>query len=253
MDEFSLIDEVVGALGAQAQGRWVSVGPGDDAAVVDVSAGHQVVSSIDTLVEGVHFPPNMPASLVGYRSLMVSLSDLAAMAATPRYVLVAMTLPSVDPAWVKQCAMGMARAAQVCDVYLCGGNFTRGALSITVSVHGEVPHGESVLRSGACAGDGIFVSGALGGAAACVRNGQWPDSLELSTLQQRYATPQARVDLCAQLRERASAAIDVSDGLLQDLRHLCRASALGAKVDSSLVPVFEGALLDDALYGRRRL
>lgn len=249
MDEFSLIDDVVSIIGARAEGRWVSIGPGDDSAVIDVSANHQMVSSVDTLVSDVHFPADMPGEMVGYRALMVSLSDIAAMAATPRYVLVAMTLPEVDEDWVAACARGMTQAAEKCDVYICGGNFARGDLSITVSAHGEVPAGTAVTRAGARPGDGIFVSGELGGAAACVREGQFDLTGSLSKTQVRYARPVARVDLCDVVRESAHAAIDISDGLLQDLAHVCRASSVQALVNSSLLPVCPGAQLTDALTG----
>lgn len=249
MDEFSLINDVVSIVGARAEGRWVSIGPGDDSAVIDVSANHQIVSSVDTLVSGVHFPVDMPAAMVGYRALMVSLSDIAAMAAMPRYVLVAMTLPEVDGDWVAACARGMTEAAEKCDVYVCGGNFARGDLSITVSAHGEVPAGTAVTRAGARPGDGIFVSGELGGAAACVRQHQFDFTGSLSKTQLRYARPAARVDLRDGVRDSAHAAIDISDGLLQDLVHVCRASSVQARVNSSLLPICPGAQLTDALTG----
>ena len=249
MDEFSLIDDVVSIIGARAEGRWVSIGPGDDSAVIDVSANHQIVSSVDTLVKDVHFPAEMPGEMVGYRALMVSLSDIAAMAATPRYVLVAITLPEVDKGWLEACARGMTQAAKACDIYLCGGNFAHGELSITVSAHGEVPAGTAVTRARARPGDGIFVSGELGGAAACVRQRQFDFSGSLSQTQLRYARPAARVDLRDVVRESAHAAIDISDGLLQDLRHVCRASSVQARLNSSLLPVCPGAQLTDALTG----
>ena len=166
MDEFRLIDTVLGVLGDRAAGEWIAVGPGDDAAVIKSTPGCDQVASIDSLVAGVHFPELAPADLIGYRAMMVSLSDIAAMAATPRYVLIALVLPDGDPSWVQSCARGIAQAAEECDVYVCGGNFSAGPLSITVSVHGEVPAGNALLRSGARPGQGVYVSGALGGAAA---------------------------------------------------------------------------------------
>ncbi|NOX49302.1 MAG: thiamine-phosphate kinase, partial [Gammaproteobacteria bacterium] len=139
MDEFSLIDCIVSELGSQAKGPWIALGPGDDAAVIAQSPGCQTVASIDTLIAERHFPTAAPAELVGYRALMVSLSDLAAMAAVPRYALVALTLPRADKDWVVGMARGMADAARLTGTYICGGNLSRGPLSITVSVHGEVP------------------------------------------------------------------------------------------------------------------
>ena len=250
-DEFGLIDAIVEALGDRTAGRWVSVGPGDDCAVITPTANHDVVSSIDTLVESVHFPTDAPPALVGYRALMVSLSDLAAMAADPRYVMVAVSLPTFDLNWVVEFAKGMRKAAQQTDVYVCGGNIARGPLTITISVHGEVPGGQALLRDAACVGDGIFVSGPLGGAAACVRRGSLDvvDGHTLDTLQRAYYCPSARVDLCEEVRSNASAGIDVSDGLVQDLGHILDASGVGAHLDSASIPVNENATRDDALYG----
>ncbi len=249
MDEFSLINTVVAQLGEQAQGRWVRLGPGDDAAVIEQSPDCEAVASIDTLVGGVHFPLGSTPLQVGYRALMVSLSDLAAMGAEPRYVLVALTLPQADAAWVSHLAQGMAEAAVACDVYLCGGNFAKGPLSLTVSVHGEIPMGQAVTRSGARVGDGVFVSGDVGGAGACVRQQDWDFSIPLSPGQERYLRPRARFDLCAHLREHAHAAIDVSDGLVADMSHICTASDVSAQLDRTAIPLSPGAVLEDALYG----
>ena len=257
MGEFSLIADIVQSLGDRAAGRWVRLGPGDDAAVIHQTAGWDAVASIDTLVEGTHFPANTPPNLLGYRAMMVALSDLAAMAATPRYVLVALTLPDAQHEWVQQLATGMAEAAALCDVYVCGGNLTRGPLSISLSVHGECPQGAAVTRDGACEGEGIYVSAALGGAAACVRNENFlvssslalPLKSELTLDQQAYYYPQARFDVVEQLATYASAAIDISDGLLQDLGHIAKASEVGLSVSSKLVPLHRHANLDDALGG----
>ena len=125
MDEFALIDTVLESLGDRAHGKWIATGPGDDSAVIDVTAGHQLVASIDTLIADVHFPASAPAQLVGYRAMMVALSDLAAMAATPRYVLVALNLEEPSADWCAALARGMRRAAEEADVYVCGGNFAR--------------------------------------------------------------------------------------------------------------------------------
>ena len=249
MDEFALIREVVNNLSDRAAGRWIDLGPGDDAALIAQTPAHQSVATIDTLVAGVHFPGDADAELIGYRALMVSLSDLAAMAATPRFVLVALTLPRSESGWVAKLARGMAAAANVCDVYICGGNFARGPLNISVSAHGEVPRGQAVTRSGAKVGDQILISGALGGAAACVRLAEFNFSATLNERQTRYMRPTARTDLVATLRGHAHAAIDVSDGLLADMLHLCDASAVRANITSADIPLCAGADLDDALHG----
>jgi len=250
ISEFDLIAAIVDELGAQATADWVRIGPGDDASVVRVAGEREWVSSIDTLLADVHFPVTAPAALVGYRALMVSLSDLAAMAATPRYVLVALTLPQPDVAWLRLLARGMAEAAAQCQVAVCGGNLTRGPLSITVSVHGDCAPHSAVSRADAQIGDQLWVSGELGGAAACVRQSLFDvDPLTLTPIQHKYYKPRARLDLALALQNHASAAIDISDGLLQDLGHLAQASNVGLRINSTLLPVCAGATLQDALSG----
>jgi thiamine-monophosphate kinase len=251
VDEFELIDAIVEALGPAAGGAWIRTGPGDDAAVIELSPGCDAVASIDTLIPDVHFPAGAPAELIGYRALMVALSDLAAMAADPRYVLVSLTLPEVKPAWVHDLTCGMSAAALRCGVSVCGGNITRGPLNIAVSVHGQVPAGAATLRSGAAVGEGVYVSGPLGGAAAAVRLAQLMpcDAEHLSALQSAYYRPLARFDCAGAMRDQATAALDISDGLIADLTHLARASNVSVDVNASLVPVHAGAELRDALFG----
>lgn len=245
MDEFSLIDDIVSGLGEVARAVWVDVGPGDDASVVRVKPGASVVSSIDTFSPGVHFPTQAPAEWVGYRSFMGAASDLAAMGAQPRYALVALSLPDADSRYALALCEGLAEAASLCGMAICGGNLTRAPLSITLSVHGEVEPGQAVLRSTAQVDDLVQVSGRLGGAAACVRLNQFEVA---SPLREAYFRPKARVDLKETLAQ-AHASIDISDGCLQDLTHILRASRLGAEVDSRAVPVADGAMLQDALWG----
>ena len=254
VNEFGLIDDITQALGDSATAPWVHVGIGDDAAVMRPRPGFDAVASIDTLVADVHFPMSAPADLIGYRALMVSLSDLAAMAALPRYALVALTLPElgsqISPQWVQQLAQGMAMAAEETGTALCGGNLTRGALSISVSVHGEVEQGQAKLRSSGEPGQRLFVTGALGGAAACLRQQQHLSVVSngLSVMQDAYYRPQARFD-CRRDIQAASCAIDISDGLLQDLNHVLKASGCGADLRAAAIPLAAGASLEDALSG----
>jgi thiamine-monophosphate kinase len=253
-DEFGLIDAIVAGLGDRGAGDWITVGPGDDAALIQATPGMHQVASIDSLLADVHFPLSAPPQLIGYRALMVAFSDLAAMAATPRYCLVSLSIDAVQLAlgsgWVVALAQGMAEAAAVLGVYVCGGNLSRGPLNIGVSVHGEVDRQRVLLRSGGAAGHGLYVTGPLGGAAACVRTRQMvpADPKALTPLQQAYYRPLARCDLAADLGL-VAAGMDISDGLAQDLGHLCRASGCGAALDSSAIPVAPQATLDDALFG----
>jgi thiamine-monophosphate kinase len=252
VNEFELIDAIVAELGPAAAGPNVRVGPGDDAAVVEVEPGTDVVSSIDTLVGDVHFPAAAGPELIGYRAIMVSASDLAAMGAGDGFALVALDLPSDDPAWVRALTAGMRRAVEETGISLVGGNIARGPLAITVSVHGFVPRGRALLRSGARPGDRIWVTGELGAAAAALARGGLDacrDVADLDALSARYFMPRARIAAGIALRGRAHSAIDLSDGLLQDLGHVLDASGVGAELDSARIPVAAGATLAQALSG----
>ena len=209
------------------------------------------VASIDTLLPDVHFPAAAPAQLIGYRALMVSFSDLAAMRALPRYCLVSLSMDETQgAAWVASLACGMADAARELGVYVCGGNLTCGPLNIAVSVHGEVEHQHLLRRSEGQPGQQLSVTGALGAAAACVRTGQMlpVDPKALTPLQHAYYRPRARFDVAAMVQA-ASAGLDISDGLSQDLAHLCAASGCGAALQSLSIPIGAGATLEDALFG----
>ncbi len=252
MNEFELIDVVVAELGDAAAGHWVRTGPGDDASVTAVPDGMELVSSIDALVGGVHFPVEAGPELIGYRALMVSASDLAAMGADGGFALVAISLEHGEGAWLGALARGMGRAARACGIAVVGGNLARGPLTLAVSVHGYVPAGGALLRSGARVGDDVFVTGRLGAAAAAVARGGLPhltSEAELDELSRRYFMPTARMAEGRALRGFATSAIDLSDGLLQDLGHVCAASGTGVELASAAVPVAGGATLAQALTG----
>lgn len=241
--EFSLIDRI---RERTAQGRDdVRLGIGDDAAIVAVPAGQELAVAIDTMVEGVHFPFDTRAADIGWKSLAVNLSDLAAMGATPAWALLAMTLPKGDPDFIDDFAIGFAQLAQSYRLALVGGDTTRGTLTISVAVHGFVPPGKALTRGGAKPGDAIFVTGTLGDAAAGLqllrRHGD-SDARSLFLIE-RLNRPTPRVAAGLALRGHATACIDVSDGLLADLGHICAASGVGAEIDASLLPR-SSALLD---------
>lgn len=248
MNEFELIDDIVAAL-EQDNVPWLRVGPGDDAAVLRVPDGFELVSSIDSFLAGVHFPKGSAPELIAYRSLMASLSDLAAMGAEPAWALVALNLPAPGRDCAAAIARGMAEASRDAGIRIIGGNLAEGDLTLTISVHGWSPSGTALLRNGAKPGDAVCVSGPLGGAAQALATLDLAASRpgHLSPLERCYWRPQPPFALAAQLPGRATSCIDVSDGLLQDINHLCRASGVGANLESQAIPLAPGANLHDAL------
>jgi thiamine-monophosphate kinase len=241
--EFSLIDRIR-ELTAQARDD-VPLGIGDDAALLRVPDGQQLVVAIDTLVDGVHFPHGTAAADIGWKALAVNLSDLAAMGATPAWALLALTLPSGDAEFVDGLATGFAQLAQQHRLALVGGDTTRGPLALSVAVHGFVPPGQALLRAGARVGDAICVTGTLGDAAAglqLLQESGYADE-QAAYLIERLHRPTPRVEAGVALRGHANACIDVSDGLLADLGHICTASGVGARIDASRLPRSR-ALLD---------
>lgn len=242
--EFSLIDRIRD-LTAQHRDD-VRLGIGDDAALLAVPSGQELAVAIDTLIEGVHFPVGTDAADIGWKALAVNLSDLAAMGATPAWALLALTLPNADVAFIDGFAAGFAQLAQPYRLALVGGDTTRGALTISVAVHGFVPPGKALTRTGAQVGDIVLVTGTLGDAAAglqCVQRNHRCDDAQVRYLIERLNRPTPRVAAGLALRGRANACIDVSDGLLADLGHICASSQVGAEIDAALLP-HSSALLD---------
>lgn len=229
----------------------VRLGIGDDAALLAVPAGQMLAVSTDTLVAGVHFPQDTKAGDLGWKSLAVNLSDLAAMGATPAWATLALTLPQGDAHWVREFADGFAALAREFKLALVGGDTTQGPLGITVTVHGFVPDGAALLRSGARAGDAVFVTGTLGDAAAGLRCLARDDDDAASlfsaspgcpALVERLNRPTPRIAQGLALRGRASACIDISDGLVADLGHICSASGVGAEIEVESLPASSALL-----------
>jgi len=237
MNEFELINRYFRDERPRA---GVALGIGDDAAVLALPAASQLVVSVDTLVAGRHFPENAEPAAIAQRALAVSLSDLAAMGADARWFTLSLTLPEADEPWLEQFSAGLKAAAEAYGCALVGGDTTRGALTIGVQVMGCVPHGQAISRCGAKPGDRIFVTGSLGdgaGALKVLAEEHALDTAERDYLRQRYYQPMARLEDGVKLRGVASAAIDISDGLLADLEHICERSSVGARIEVEKLPV----------------
>ncbi len=241
MDEFSLIRTIFQQTQLTAAGVHVDLGIGDDCSLISVPGGCQLAQSIDTLVADVHFPADGDPFMIGYRSLAVSVSDLAAMGATPHSFFLALSLPGSDAVWLTSFASGLAAMARKAGISLIGGDTTRGPLTITVHVQGTLPKGRALMRSGAKPGDEIYVSGSPGEASAALPFILGEKAVHTASerrLTERYWQPTPRIALGQWLVEHgATAAIDVSDGLSGDLCHILRASGCGAELFSDSLPV----------------
>jgi thiamine-monophosphate kinase len=240
LTEFELIDRFFRRPESSTDdARGIVLGIGDDAALLAPTPGNQLAASVDMLVSGRHFFANVEPEALGHKVLAVNLSDMAAMGATPRWALLAGALPDADPQWLKGFARGFFALAAVHRVDLVGGDTTRGPLNLCVTLLGEVPAGKALLRSGALAGDSIWLSGALGDASLALAHHAGRVVLsadEAAACWNALLRPTPRVALGIQLRGLASAAIDVSDGLVGDLGHVLEASKVGAVLELAAIP-----------------
>lgn len=231
------------------------LGVGDDAALLAPSPGMALAVSADMLVEGRHFSPGDGPGTVGHKSLAVNLSDMAAMGAQPRWVLLSLAMPEADEAWLKGFAGGFFGLAEKFGVELVGGDTTRGPRNISVQIIGEVPAEKALRRDGAKVGDEVWVSGRIGTAAAALAHRQGKlelDPLEAASCLPALYVPQPRIALGLALRGVASAAIDISDGLLADLGHILECSKVGAEIRFESLPVVDAvkARLDSDVVRR---
>lgn len=237
LNEHQLIQEYFSEIGSAflvEQGIRVPIG--DDAAVISSPKGKESVISVDTSIGGVHFLESMHASDIAYRSVSVALSDLAACGATPAWFTLALSLKKYDPKWLSDFKKGLEDISAELKIPLIGGDTTKGNLSITVQVGGYVEAGKALTREGARIGDVIYVTGCIGDASSALDNLRGGNLTRLD--KNRYLRPKIRFEVSSKLLDIASSAIDISDGLFQDLDHICKASKVGAVICLEKIPTF---------------
>lgn len=239
LNEFSIIDRYFSQLGNHRP--EVSLSVGDDCAITHLSDEFDTLFTIDTLVENTHFLSDMPAVALGYKAMAISLSDIAAMGGEPYAALLALTLPSVDEAWLNAFAQGADSILRQFNLGLIGGNLSHGPRNITTQVMGKVPKNQAVLRSGAKPGDLIYVTGTLGDAGAALgfllsQQQTLANDLRVKLLE-RFYYPIPRLAVGIALRGTATAMVDISDGLLADLNHILLASKVGAELEAAVLPL----------------
>jgi thiamine-monophosphate kinase len=244
LNEFELIRRYFSDFSIAPAGAGnIALGTGDDGAIIQVAESCELVFSIDTQLAGVHFPVDADPAAIAQRAFRCAISDLAAMGAEPMCFTLALTLPTANETWLASFSRGLKEAANIFHCPLVGGDTTKGPLCITLQVHGTVPAGTALKRSGAKVGDIILVSGSLGSSAAYVelmkQNRLDEKSLAhaVELFSQDYFFPQIPITLGKALRNHARSALDISDGLLADLTHLCRASKINAEIQLDKLPL----------------
>jgi thiamine-monophosphate kinase len=239
-NEFSIIEQYFSSIGWQSSNAVV-LGPGDDCAILSVPLGYELCVSTDTFLSGIHFPDDCSGTIVAQRAFAASLSDLAAMGASTHSFTCALTMPSVDHEWLRDFSSRLSELSVEFKMPLVGGNMTRGPLSLTCTVIGIAPAGQCIRRGGAQAGDNVYVSGSPGdaGAGLALLIDSRPG---FDLLRSAYESPRPRIEMGERLIGLASAAIDISDGLLADLGHLLEASQLSAELALDKLPLSKSIL-----------
>lgn len=238
LSEFAIIRKYFATL--TTDDSTVQCGIGDDAAILSIPDGMDVVVSMDTLLQDHHFPPDTAPADLGYKALAVNLSDMMAMAAEPKWVLLSLSLPEPDEDWIEKFAAGFGELARQYAISLIGGDLSRGPLSVTVQIQGLLPIGTALRRSRAQRDDLIYVTGTLGDAGVAldiIREKRCIAELHKKHFLQCLNRPEINIAVGIRLRTIANSAIDISDGLLADLGHILEASQLGAEIEIEKLPL----------------
>lgn len=243
--EFQLIQQFFQREQAEQPAAGVLLGIGDDCALLQIPNGQQLAVTVDTLVAGVHFPVDADPQLIAERALRTNLSDLAAMGADPLWFTLALTLPDANEDWLRSFSRGLFACAREYGIALVGGDTTSGPLTITIQAMGAIAPQQTMRRDGANAGDFILVTNTLGDGAAAlasIQNKCTFNDEHTEYLLQRFYRPIPRLSESALIRELASSALDISDGLVADLQHICDVSDLGAVIDIENIPLSAAVL-----------
>lgn len=255
MNEVELIHLILDRLGPAGRAAQLKIGPGDDAAVVAWETEQEMVISTDVCLDGVHVPKDCPGDLVGYRTVAMSVSDIVAMGAVPRYLTIALTIEQADVDWIAAFADGVREGCADANATVMGGNLAKGFKQISVTAIGSVPRGQAILRNTAEPEDDIWVTGNLGATSLALKAVTTWSPLGLSDLKRltstdviaRYLLPPIRTRFVDCLRECATACTDISDGLAFELEQLVSGSPYGYNIETREIPLWPGAELEDVL------
>lgn len=250
--EFALIKEFFQSRSHQR--RDVELGIGDDCAITNVPEGQSLVVTTDTLVDGVHFPKETDARAIAHKAVAVNLSDLAAMGAEPAWISLSLSLPEASESWLNEFSQGVQELLEYYSVQLIGGDTVQGPLSVTITAHGFIPKGQALTRSRAKPGDWVYVTGTLGDAGLgldLIQGKQAVPMKHQNTVVNRLNYPAPRVLAGTVLRRIANSCIDISDGLISDLRHILYASQCGATLHLDKLPLSEA--MQDSVDGEQAI
>ncbi len=252
--ENELIEQLLEKLGDTIEGQEIEIGPGDDAAVITFKPDEEIVVTVDTAIEGTHFPHGCPGELVGYRSAIASISDVIAMGAKPHFLIIAHIIEDNEDEWLKSFADGLRAACHAANLRVIGGNLARGPHSVTITAIGSVPKGKAMVRGPTALSNDIWLTGKIGASVLALAEEKW-DFQPLSEMfknrdsnpTSRFFTPPIHTDFAIAVREHATTMTDVSDGLVVELEDMIKGSLVGININVDQLPIWNGADIDKAI------